>query len=162
MLVNTIVSGNTGATAGTNGIVTDDDSGPVLSYGHNLIGTASGFSNFVATDRLNVDPRLGPLQDNGGVTPTHALLASSPAIDAGVASGQSSITDVKQVGGSVHLKFTSVSDKAYGLEYKLALSESSWTSLSELVVGTGGIVTVTNNETGLLSSQFYRAFERPP
>jgi hypothetical protein len=29
------------------------------------------------------DPLLGPLQDNGGPTPTHALLPGSPAIDAG-------------------------------------------------------------------------------
>ena len=29
------------------------------------------------------DPLLGPLQDNGGPTFTHALLAGSPAIDAG-------------------------------------------------------------------------------
>jgi CSLREA domain-containing protein len=33
-----------------------------------------------------VDPRLGPLRDNGGPTPTHALLPGSPAIDAGGAS----------------------------------------------------------------------------
>ena len=31
---------------------------------------------------LNADPLLGPLQDNGGPTQTHALLAGSPAIDA--------------------------------------------------------------------------------
>jgi hypothetical protein len=30
---------------------------------------------------LNVDPLLGPLQDNGGDTPTMALLSGSPAID---------------------------------------------------------------------------------
>ena len=30
-----------------------------------------------------VDPQLGPLQDNGGPTGTHAPAASSPAIDAG-------------------------------------------------------------------------------
>ena len=28
------------------------------------------------------DPKLGPLADNGGATPTHALLAGSPAINA--------------------------------------------------------------------------------
>jgi CSLREA domain-containing protein len=33
-------------------------------------------------DLKNVDPRLGPLQNNGGPTMTHALLAGSPAIDA--------------------------------------------------------------------------------
>ena len=30
-----------------------------------------------------VDPKLGPLQDNGGPTKTHALLEGSPAIGAG-------------------------------------------------------------------------------
>ena len=30
-----------------------------------------------------INPKLGPLQDNGGPTFTHALLATSPAIDAG-------------------------------------------------------------------------------
>lgn len=35
----------------------------------------------------NVDPLLGPLANNGGPTLTHALLAGSPAIDAGRASG---------------------------------------------------------------------------
>jgi CSLREA domain-containing protein len=34
-----------------------------------------------------LDPALGPLQDNGGPTPTHALMAGSPAIDAGAAAG---------------------------------------------------------------------------
>ena len=35
------------------------------------------------TDLPNTDPLLGPLQDNGGPTETHALLPGSPAIDAG-------------------------------------------------------------------------------
>src|SRR5262249_40095581 len=34
-------------------------------------------------DQINTDPMLGPLQDNGGPTFTHALLTGSPAIDAG-------------------------------------------------------------------------------
>jgi hypothetical protein len=34
-------------------------------------------------DQINTDPLLGPLQDNGGPTFTHALLDGSPAIDAG-------------------------------------------------------------------------------
>jgi hypothetical protein len=36
---------------------------------------------------LNVDPRLGPLADNGGPTRTHALLPDSPALDAGTNPG---------------------------------------------------------------------------
>jgi hypothetical protein len=38
-------------------------------------------------DARNTDPRLGPLQDNGGSTLTHALLGGSPAIDAGSSVG---------------------------------------------------------------------------
>ncbi len=33
-------------------------------------------------DQINTDPILGPLQDNGGSTFTHALLPASPAINA--------------------------------------------------------------------------------
>jgi hypothetical protein len=35
------------------------------------------------TSLRNTAPALGPLQDNGGPTPTHAVLAGSPVIDAG-------------------------------------------------------------------------------
>ena len=38
-----------------------------------------------AGDRAGVDPQLGPLADNGGPTDTIALMAGSPAIDAGAA-----------------------------------------------------------------------------
>jgi len=34
-------------------------------------------------DQISTDPMLGPLQNNGGPTLTHALLLRSPAIDAG-------------------------------------------------------------------------------
>ena len=50
----------------------------------------TGANNLVASanvtlpvDTLGGDPLLGPLADNGGPTLTHALLAGSPAIDAG-------------------------------------------------------------------------------
>ena len=45
---------------------------------HNIIEDGT-----CGTNALSVDPRLGPLQDNGGRTQTHALLANSPAINAG-------------------------------------------------------------------------------
>ena len=57
--------------------------GTVISKGNNLIGNTSGGSGFVATDLLNVNPLLGPLQNNGGPTQTLALLPESPAIAAG-------------------------------------------------------------------------------
>lgn len=39
------------------------------------------------SDRLNTDPQLGPLADNGGPTKTHLPLTSSPAIDTGADCG---------------------------------------------------------------------------
>ena len=62
-----------------------DIGGPWLSGGYNLIGSSSGMTitGDTATNILDVDPLLAPLADNGGPTPTHALLPGSPAIDAG-------------------------------------------------------------------------------
>lgn len=82
-LLNTIVAGNRRSTHGTSGIVPSDGWGMFHSLGNNLIETFSSLSGFGSTDLYNYNPRLGPLQDNGGPTPTHALLSDSPAIDAG-------------------------------------------------------------------------------
>lgn len=52
-------------------------------------GVTVGVSNLIegnngcGTAVSSTDPNLGPLQDNGGHTPTQALLLGSPAIDAG-------------------------------------------------------------------------------
>jgi hypothetical protein len=73
---NTIVAGNMAPSS-------PDLHGNLGSLGHNLIGNTQGGSGFDPTDLLNVDPLLGPLQDNGGPTQTLALLPGSPAIDAG-------------------------------------------------------------------------------
>jgi len=54
----------------------------LTSLGNNL--DSDGTCNLTATgDLRNIDPMLGPLQNNGGPTLTHALLAGSPAIDTG-------------------------------------------------------------------------------
>lgn len=60
-----------------------------MSQGYNLIGDASTcpLDGAATGNLLGVDPRLGPLGDNGGSTQTHALLADSPAIDSGDPAG---------------------------------------------------------------------------
>jgi CSLREA domain-containing protein len=53
-----------------------------VSMGHNIdVGTGCALT--ATGDLSNTDPVLGSLQSNGGPTQTHALLAGSPAIDAG-------------------------------------------------------------------------------
>jgi hypothetical protein len=81
-LQNTIIGGNTSDNSEQH-----DFSGIATSLGNNLIGNTRDSSGWIASDLLNVDPRLDSMADNGGSTMTHALLPDSPAIDAGNNSG---------------------------------------------------------------------------
>jgi hypothetical protein len=74
-----------------------DFSGVVISEGYNLIQNTSG-STITGNQAGNIygaDPLLGPLQDNGGSTWTHALLTNSPCIDQGTSGGLT--TDQRRV-----------------------------------------------------------------
>jgi HYR domain/Right handed beta helix region len=57
----------------------------VSSAGNNL--SSDGTCSPIASDLANTNPQLGPLQNNGGPTQTHALLTGSPAINAGSNTG---------------------------------------------------------------------------
>ncbi len=69
------------------GVSIFDIGGTINSQGTNLIGNSTGGSGFIASDLLNVNPQLSTLAANGGTTPTQALMAGSPAINAGNNSG---------------------------------------------------------------------------
>lgn len=85
-LTHTIVAGNLDQDFGPNDCAYNE--GTLRSMRHNLVGAGTGCPSDGAGDQA-VDPTtvftdvLGPLQDNGGPTFTHALLPGSPAIDAG-------------------------------------------------------------------------------
>ncbi|HOX58468.1 MAG TPA: choice-of-anchor Q domain-containing protein [Candidatus Paceibacterota bacterium] len=75
--------GDTILAAGSRGANVSNSGGTITSAGYNLSSdNAAGFLTGPG-DRTNTDPLLGPLQDNGGPTWTHALLTNSPAIDQG-------------------------------------------------------------------------------
>ncbi len=57
--------------------------GSFTSLGYNLFSDNPGISH-VPTDRVNINPLLGPLANNGGDTETQALLSGSPAIRGGI------------------------------------------------------------------------------
>ncbi|MEL7472133.1 MAG: right-handed parallel beta-helix repeat-containing protein [Planctomycetota bacterium] len=88
-LTGSIVAGNTsGVSMAPSDILGVPGIGLPLEPGSsfNLVqdaGSAGGLMASVAGNLVGVDPMLAPLADNGGVTPTHALLAGSPAINAG-------------------------------------------------------------------------------
>lgn len=83
VIANSIIAGNTATTA-------FDVAGNFTSEGNNFIGRSdhsTGLTDGVNGDQVGTnaaprDPLLGPLQNNGGPTDTHALLAGSTAINA--------------------------------------------------------------------------------
>ncbi len=88
---NTIVAGNNAA-SGIGPEILFNNNSPITSAGGNLVGDSPGDSTNTGTfdiayqpsDKQNVNPLLGPLQNNGGPTPTHELFVGSPAVDAGL------------------------------------------------------------------------------
>ena len=72
----------------------DDLSGSFVSEGYNLVGyndssfdlilvSGGAGTDLIPSSGSKINPLLGPLFDNGGPTPTIALLTGSPALDAG-------------------------------------------------------------------------------
>ena len=90
-LLNTIVAGNAAGTG-------PDIGGTILLANHDLIGNTSGTTISSGTGNLTgnsinpLNPQLAPLADYGGPTQTMALLANSPAINAGVSGTVSGVT----------------------------------------------------------------------
>jgi hypothetical protein len=75
--------GDTILNAGASGENIFNNGGTVTSHGYNISSDDGGGYLTGPGDQINTDPLLGPLQDNGGPTFTHALSPGSPAIDAG-------------------------------------------------------------------------------
>ena len=89
---NTIFNANSGGSIGNADIDgTIGSRATVTSLGYTLSDDAAGGDGSTGPGGLlngpgdirNTNPHLGPLQNNGGPTMTHALLSHSPAIDNG-------------------------------------------------------------------------------
>lgn len=91
---NNIIANNTVSGPVTNCMAIADggtETATITSLGNNLsddatCGTAQP-SDLYSQSTSSITSTLGPLQDNGGSTPTMALLTGSPAIDAGATVG---------------------------------------------------------------------------
>ena len=84
-LRNTVIAGNS-----PNNLATGTFGGGAATFetqGFNLSDNYNGVFAPLATDITTATPRLAPLALYGGQTPTHALFAGSPAINAGESSG---------------------------------------------------------------------------
>lgn len=133
---NTIVAGN--------GF---DVSGAVTSTGYNLIGNVGNSSGWLSTDILNQDPKLAQLADNGGQTQTQALLAGSPAINAGN-NADAPATDqrgfARIVGGTIDIgAYESDTPQAPTCSFLISPSFQEFTS-----AGGTGTITVSASQAG--------------
>jgi hypothetical protein len=108
---NTIVAGNfdTPNNAGTN-VDSPDVSGNFANLGNNLIGRNNGSNltagGLIGTNAAPVNPLLGVLANNGGLTQTHALQSGSAAINAGNNTGAPTTDQrglTRPVGGTVDI-----------------------------------------------------------
>src|SRR5262249_19710970 len=83
----TIVAGNqvsSGATSDVSGALDSTSAFNLIGDGTGLSGISNGLQgNQIGTDAQPINPKLGPLANNGGPTETLALLPGSPAIDPG-------------------------------------------------------------------------------
>ncbi|HEY7310781.1 MAG TPA: choice-of-anchor Q domain-containing protein [Gemmataceae bacterium] len=143
-------------TPGSAGSASDPDvSGTVASSDHDLIGDGTGgnLTDGVNGDQVGsssspINPLLGPLQDNGGPTPTLALLAGSPAIDAGDSNAATGPTDQR---GYARLVGNAIDIGAYEYQNGAAAPAPADLSVTGSGAATGGKITytltVTNNSS---------------
>jgi hypothetical protein len=66
------------------------------------------------------------------------------------------ITSLQLAGADVRIRFTTLTNKLYGVDYRNDLATGSWASLTNNVTGTGGIITITDPGAASRSRRFYR------
>jgi CSLREA domain-containing protein len=140
---NTIIAGNSittfedGQTVSTpsdvSGTVDPGSAFNLIGDGTGLMGISNGMNgNQIGTDAQPIKPLLGPLQNNGGQTFTMALLAGSPALDAG--SGETTSTADQR--GVLRGRFLDIG------AYQATASQIVLTTASPAVTGVPQFVTV--------------------
>lgn len=152
---NSIIAGN------SNTLPSQDCGGPIQSEGHNLIGNSTGctINGDTTGNILNQSPALAALADNGGPTLTHALLAGSPALNAGnpgvPGSGGNTCEAGDQIGANRPLGATcdiGAVEGAQGSAVPPTLTTLSPTSATAL----GPAFTLTVNGSGFNNSAIVR------
>jgi hypothetical protein len=112
---------------------------------------------------INLDPMLGPLQDNGGPTPTMALLPGSPAVDAGdntgapdfdqrgpgfprIVGGTIDIGAFEvQIGPAIHFALSSPAEVTSGMSFDVTVTALD--AYGHTAVGYLGTVTFSSTDT---------------
>ena len=117
LLENSILAGNVGSD-GLPDIQLFSAGSLIANY--SMVEQSNGISAGVG-NLVGMSPNLGPLANNGGLTQTHALLAGSPAIDAGNPTFAFNANEFDQRGAP----FTRVFDSGGGLVVDMGAYELS-------------------------------------
>ena len=153
-ILNTIIAGNFAATH------TPDLRGNLVSLGGNLVQDTNGMTAILLTnDIINTSPLLGPLQNNYGPIPTHAIATNSPALDAGVTLGAAPV-DARGVirpqglgvdigtyeWGNQAITFEVIPTKTYGVApFELNATSSSHLPVAFTLLSGPAYLSPTNN-----------------
>jgi hypothetical protein len=191
-LLNTLIAANAVSAFDIGYQSGPDVSGTVNSVGYNLIGQTNSSTGWVAQDLTGSSttpllPGLGPLTNNGGATPTMALLPGSPAIDAGDDAALDPpinlkldqrglprfsgahvdigaferqallLTGAVPVGTNVLVSFVAEIGASYRVERNDNLASSNWNTVADNLPGAGAIVQVIDSSAATQHQRFYRA-----
>ena len=143
-----------------------DVNGLFASVGFNLIGDTNGSSggpwlnsDLTGSTATPRKPLLGPLQNNGGTTPTMALLAGSPAIDKGFSFG----TAIDQRKRTRPFDFSVITNASGGDGSDIGAFEyiPGATQLKLQLAGTNALLSWSTNDFGF-QLQSLAALPSPP
>jgi predicted outer membrane repeat protein len=168
-----------------------NEANTTITVTNNLVENNSGAPNTCGTPVTSADPKLGSLQDNGGLTETMALLNGSPAINAGndakcppddqrgVARPQGSHCDIGAyekerirvtIGGILAGGYTldssqstrdSYADVNWGSVKVSSLNASSLMSAERVIYRVGGVNTSFSEMMGLPDAQLDTTYYLP-
>ncbi len=125
----------------TNKQLTDD--GNNLQYPNKLTNNSNDLK---VTDKITIaDPKLGPLQDNGGSTLTHALLAGSPAINKGTSTGAPT-TD----------------ERGYKRDSRTDIGAYEYGATSQSKASVVGALSLSSNQPSLAATEQQQVANEPP
>ncbi|MFL5329378.1 MAG: beta strand repeat-containing protein [Gemmataceae bacterium] len=140
-LESTIVSGNVGTSP--NSIYGSSTAG-WFNQKNSVIESPTGSANDLGGNLADgTDPMLGSLSNNGGATPTHALLAGSPALNTG--SNPDALTTDQRGTGFARTSGSGTDMGAF--EAQVATAPAPTVSSVVLDEGTGGTINGVNGTT---------------
>lgn len=91
--------------------------------------------------------------DNDGLNNRQEFLVGTDPNDA---ASSVRLNTVSFTGSNANISFQSVTGVTYRVEYKDSLATNGWTILADQILGTGGVIQLSDLEAGVLPNRFFR------